>query len=118
MKKIAIILSCLFLSGCLATNQEKGQLIGGVLGGVIHESNSPLSLLGVIAGAWVGGELGEYVDDQEKGKLAKVDEEPSICDKYYNEGERKACLRGLEKKAKLLQKQAEKDAFYAGYEYQ
>jgi len=116
MKKILIILSCLFLSGCLTTNQEKGQLLGGVLGGIIHESNSPLSLLGVIAGAWVGGELGDYVDDQEKLKLAQNDEEPSICDKYYDAGEVKACKRGLEKRNRLLQKEREKEAFYVGYE--
>ena len=116
MKKIAIILSCLFLSGCLATNQEKGRLIGGVLGGVIHASNTPLSLLGVIAGAWVGGELGEYVDDQEK--LAHQSEVPPFCNKYYNEGERKSCIEGFERKKTHLQKKAEKDAFKVGYEYQ
>ena len=97
MKKIAIILSCLFLSGCLATNQEKGRLIGGVLGGVIHESNTPLSLLGVIAGAWVGGEIGEYVDDKQP---VYISQKPHSCDKYINAGEVKACKRGVERRNK------------------
>ena len=115
MKKIAIILSCLFLSGCLATNQEKGRLIGGVLGGVIHESNTPLSLLGVIAGAWVGGELSEYVDDKQP---VYISQKPHSCDKYINAGEVKACKRGVERRNKEQAEKQEKEAYYAGYESQ
>ena len=115
MKKILIILSCLFLSGCLTTNQQKGQLLGGVLGGIIHQSNTPLSLLGVIAGAWVGGELGEYVDDTQP---VYISQKPHYCDKYINAGEVKACKRGVEKRNRQQAKEQEKEAFYAGYESQ
>ena len=71
-KKIIIpsVIIPLFLSGCAATNAEKGAAIGAVAGAVIGKSTSNHKdkrlIYGAAIGAIAGAAVGTYMDKQEQ----------------------------------------------------
>ena len=67
MNKSLVLFAAILLSGCATTNEEKGMALGATLGGIVGPvsgSSETLSLLGVIAGGWVGSEIGKEFDKQ------------------------------------------------------
>jgi surface antigen len=80
MKKIAVILTSLFVSiglvGCSnVTNQDMGTLAGGVAGGLLGSQlgggTGKLVAIGAgtLAGAYIGNKLGKNMDDTDKAKM-------------------------------------------------
>ena len=69
MNKSWVLFAAILLSGCATTNEEKGMALGATLGGIVGPvsgSSETLSLLGVIAGGWVGSEIGKEFDKKPK----------------------------------------------------
>ena len=72
MKKLLIVtVSAIILSGCLATNQQGGTLIGAVAGGLLGSQVGSgtgklvATGLGVLAGAMTGNVIGQHIDRSE-----------------------------------------------------
>lgn len=67
---ISLVALSLVLSGCAATNAEKGAAIGAVAGAVLGKSTSNHKnkrlVWGAAIGAIAGGAIGAYMDEQEK----------------------------------------------------
>lgn len=67
---ISVISASLILSGCAATNAEKGAAIGAITGAVIGKSTSNHKdkrlVWGAAIGAITGAAIGSYMDEQEK----------------------------------------------------
>ena len=69
MKKLLIVaVSVIALSGCMATNQERGAVIGGATGGLLGSQigsgtgKTVATGVGVLLGAITGSAIGESMD--------------------------------------------------------
>lgn len=64
--------SALVLSGCQATQQERGRVIGSVLGGVLGSQGGEgsgkiaLTIAGAMLGGYLGGEIGRQMDENDR----------------------------------------------------
>jgi surface antigen len=74
-----VVAGSLTLAAC-ETNEEMGQLIGGVLGAglglaVAGDDDDTMKAIAVIAGAglgsWIGGNIGRGLDERERERLAQ-----------------------------------------------
>lgn len=67
---LSIISAALLLSGCNATNAEKGAAIGAVTGAIIGKSTAnhkdKRAVFGAAIGAIAGAAIGDYMDKQEE----------------------------------------------------
>lgn len=67
---LSIIISSIILTGCAATNAEKGAAIGAVAGAVLGKSTSNHKdkrlVWGAAIGAIAGAAIGDYMDKQEE----------------------------------------------------
>ena len=78
-----LILAVTFVSvGCETTsNKDMGTFIGGILGGIVgstvDDNDTRGALIGALVGGVVGRMIGDYMDESDKGRLAKtLDEAP------------------------------------------
>ena len=127
-RNIFVIAVCAVgLSGCLATNQDKGALIGagtgGLLGSMIGSGTGKLVATGagVLIGAMTGSAVGQSMDQKQQAPTVVYQQAPvyqvpaDACTKYRtNEGTYAACQRGVAQKNADIQRQLEQDAYQAG----
>ena len=127
-RNIFVIAVCAVgLSGCLATNQDKGALIGagagGLLGSQIGSGTGKLVATGagVLLGAMTGSAVGQSMDQKQQAPTVVYQQAPvyqvpaDACTKYRtNEGAYAACQRGVAQKNADIQRQLEQDAYQAG----
>ena len=119
MKKLLIVaVSAIALSGCLATNQQGGTLIGaatgGLLGSQVGSGTGKLVAtgLGVLAGAMTGNVIGQHID--QPATIVYREAAPQSnnqCSYIKNDGIRSSCERGLADRHREIQRQAEQRAY-------
>ena len=119
MKKLLIVtVSAIILSGCLATNQQGGTLIGAVAGGLLGSQVGSgtgklvATGLGVLAGAMTGNVIGQHID--QPATIVYREAAPrsnNQCSHIINEGVRSSCERGLADRAREAQRLAERNAY-------
>ena len=107
----------MLLSGCLATNQQKGAVIGGATGGILGNqigggSGKVIATgVGVLLGAITGAAVGQNMD-----KLPTVVYQngvaPGPCSNIENSGVRSSCQRGLADRKREEQRRAEQRAYH------
>ena len=119
MKKLLVVaVSAFVLSGCIATNQQGGTLVGAGLGGLLGSQfgNGTGQLaatgLGVLAGGLLGNQIGQYMDQPQtivyRGAAPRSNNQ---CSHIINEGVRSSCERGLADRAREAQRLAERNAY-------
>ena len=125
MKKLLIVaVSAIALSGCLATNQQGGTLIGaatgGLLGSQVGSGTGKLVAtgLGVVAGAMAGQAVGQHMDrpptilyKEAAPRGAAVPRSNNRCSYIENDGVRSSCERGLADRRREVQRAAERRAY-------
>ena len=125
MKKLLIVaVSAIALSGCLATNQQGGTLIGaatgGLLGSQVGSGTGKLVAtgLGVLAGAMVGQAVGQHMDrpptivyKEAAPRGAAAPRSNNRCSYIENDGVRSSCERGLADRRREVQRAAERRAY-------
>ena len=120
MKRLLIVAtSAIVLSGCFATNQQGGTLIGGATGGLLGSQFGKgtgqlvATGLGVLAGAMSGSAVGQHMDQPQTTVVYKNDAPQlnSQCGYIKNDGVRGSCERGLADRRQELQRQAEQRAY-------
>ena len=119
MKKLLIVtVSAIILSGCLATNQQGGTLIGAVAGGLLGSQVGSgtgklvATGLGVLAGAMTGNVIGQHID--QPATIVYRETAPQSnnqCSYIKNDGIRSSCERGLADRHREIQRQAEQRAY-------
>ena len=123
MKKLLMVTAtaiCVtLLSGCLATNQQRGAVIGGTAGGILGNqigggSGKTIATgIGVLLGAMTGSAVGENMD----GSPTVVYQNgvaPGPCSNIQNSGVRSECQRGLADRRREEQRRAERRAYRYG----
>ena len=85
MKKIHLVIASFFivtLFGCQHSNLSKtslgtgvGAVIGGLSGKMLGNGKNEVALIGAVAGGWIGNRIGEYLDEQDKQRLAQSSQE-------------------------------------------
>ena len=126
MKKLLIVaVSAIALSGCLATNQQGGAVIGGITGGILGNqigggSGKTLATgIGVLLGAMTGSAIGQNMDRPptiiykevapRRGTVAPRSN--NRCSYIGNDGVRSSCERGLADRRREAQRAAERRAY-------
>ena len=107
------------LSGCLATNQQRGAVIGGTAGGILGNQigggtgKTIATGVGVLLGAMTGSAVGENMDKPKtviyQNKVNRVDCGP--CCHIQNDGVRNSCEQGIADRRRHEQRQAEERAY-------
>ena len=121
MKRLLIVaVSAIVLSGCFATNQQGGTLmgagVGGLLGSQFGKGTGQLVAtgLGVLVGAMSGSVVGQHMD-QPQTTVVYRNGPPQLthseCGYIKNDGVRSSCERGLADRRQELQRQAEQRAY-------
>tara|TARA_Y100000310_G_scaffold101348_1_gene99371 strand:- start:453 stop:845 length:393 start_codon:yes stop_codon:yes gene_type:complete len=106
----------ILLSGCLATNQQKGAVLGGAAGGILGNqigggSGKTIATgVGVLLGTITGAAVGQNMDKpstviHQKGVI------PGQCSNIENSGVRSSCQRGLADRKREEQRRAEQRAY-------
>lgn len=134
-RNIFVIAVCAVgLSGCLATNQDKGALIGagagGLLGSQIGSGTGKLVATGagVLLGTMTGSAVGQSMDQQQQAPQVIVQQPQPVpvhpqyqsypadaCSRYIgNEGAYASCQRGVAQRNAEIQQQLEREAYQAG----
>ena len=119
MKRLLIVaVSAIALSGCFATNQQGGTLVGAGLGGLLGSQfgsgtgQLAATGLGVLAGGLLGNQIGQHMDQPQtivyRGAAPRSNNQ---CSHIINEGVRSSCERGLADRRRELQKQSEQRAY-------
>ena len=129
MKKllVAAAVSAIVLSGCVATNQQGGTLVGAGLGGLLGSQfgsgtgQLAATGLGVLAGGLLGSQIGQHMDqpvttvNSTPGWVVYKKDVPQLnnnqCSYIKNDGVRGSCERGLADRRRELQRQAEQRAY-------
>ncbi len=126
MKKLLIVaVSAIALSGCLATNQQGGTLVGagvgGLLGSQIGRGTGKLVTtgLGVLVGALAGQAVGQHMDqpptivykEAPSPRSAVAPQSNNRCSHIVNDGVRSSCERGLADRRREAQRVAEQRAY-------
>ena len=125
MKKLLIVaVSAIALSGCLATNQQGGTLIGaatgGLLGSQVGSGTGKLVAtgLGVLIGAMTGQAVGRNMDrpptivyKEAAPRSAAAPRANNRCSYIENDGVRSSCERGLADRRREAQRAAERRAY-------
>ena len=123
MKKLLIVaVSAIALSGCLATNQQGGTLIGAVTGGLLGSQVGSgtgklvATGLGVLAGAMTGQAVGQHMDRPpavvyQSGVTPLNEVASGPCSNITNSGVRSSCERGHADKRREVQRAAERRAY-------
>ena len=125
MKKLLVVaVSAIVLSGCVATNQQGGTLVGagvgGLLGSQIGKGTGKLVAtgLGVLAGAMAGNAVGQHMDrpptivyKEAAPRGAVAPRSNGRCSYIENDGVRSSCERGLADRRREAQKQSEHRAY-------
>ena len=126
MKKLLIVaVSAIALSGCLATNQQGGAVIGGITGGILGNqigggSGKTLATgIGVLLGAMTGSAIGQNMDRPPiiiyKGvaprRGAAAPRSNNRCSYIGNDGVRSSCERGHADRRREAQRRAERRAY-------
>lgn len=106
----------ILLSGCLATNQQKGAIIGGATGGILGNqigggSGKVIATgVGVLLGTMTGAAVGQNMDKPPtvvyQNGVAR-----SPCSDIQNSGVRSSCQRGLADRKREEQRRAEQHAY-------
>ena len=121
MKRLLIVaVSAIVLSGCFATNQQGGTLMGagagGLLGSQVGSGTGKLVAtgLGVLVGAMAGQAVGQHMD-QPQTTVVYRNGPPQLthseCGYIKNDGVRSSCERGLADRARQVQRRAEERAY-------
>ena len=125
MKKLLIVaVSAMALSGCLATNQQGGALIGGITGGILGNqigggSGKTLATgIGVLLGSMTGSAIGQNMDrpptiiyKEVAPRGAAAPRANNRCSYIENDGVRSSCERGLADRRREAQRAAERRAY-------
>lgn len=119
MKKLLIVaVSAIALSGCLATNQQGGTLVGagvgGLLGSQIGRGTGKLVTtgLGVLVGALAGQAVGQHMDRPPTIVYRNTaPQSNNQCSNIENDGVRSSCERGLADRRREAQRVAEQRAY-------
>ena len=125
MKKLLIVaVSAIALSGCLATNQQGGAVIGGITGGILGNqigggSGKTLATgIGVLLGAMTGSAIGQNMDRPATiiykdiaPRSAAAPRANNRCSYIENDGVRSSCERGLADRRREAQRAAERRAY-------
>ena len=125
MKKLLIVaVSAIALSGCLATNQQGGTLIGAVTGGLLGSQVGSgtgklvATGLGVLAGAMAGQAVGQHMDrpptivyKETAPRSVAAPRANNRCSYIENDGVRSSCERGLADRRREAQRAAERRAY-------
>ena len=120
MKKLLVVaaVSAFVLSGCIATNQQGGTLIGaaggGLLGSQFGSGTGQLVAtgLGVLAGGLLGNQIGQHMDQPQTIVYREAaPRSNNQCSHIINEGVRSSCERGLADRAREAQRLAERNAY-------
>ena len=126
MKKLLVVaVSAIVLSGCIATNQQGGTLVGagvgGLLGSQIGKGTGKLVAtgLGVLAGAMAGNAVGQHMDrrptivykEAPPPRSTVAPQSNGRCSYIENDGVRSSCERGLADRRREAQKQSEQRAY-------
>ena len=123
MKKLLIVaVSAMALSGCLATNQQGGALIGGITGGILGNqigggSGKTLATgIGVLLGSMTGSAIGQNMDRPpivvyQSGVTPLNAVASGPCSNITNSGVRSSCERGHADRRREAQRRAERRAY-------
>ena len=125
MKKLLIVaVSAIALSGCLATNQQGGAVIGGITGGILGNqigggSGKTLATgIGVLLGSMTGSAIGQNMDrpptiiyKEAAPRGAAAPRSNNRCSYIENDGVRSSCERGHADKRREVQRAAERRAY-------
>ena len=121
MKKLLLVTACVtLLSGCLATNQQRGAVIGGATGGILGNqigggSGKTIATgIGVLLGTMSGAAVGESMDNNSPTIIYQNGVAPGRCSNIQNAGVRSECQRGLADRRRAEQRQAERRAYRYG----
>jgi len=124
MKKLLVVaaVSAFVLSGCIATNQQGGTLVGAGLGGLLGSQFGSgtgqlvATGLGVLTGAMTGQAVGQHMDrppvviyQNGVAPLNAVASGP--CSNITNSGVRSSCERGHADRRREAQRRAERRAY-------
>ena len=140
LKSIGILAVAGLMTGCTAhgggfNNQTGGTVIGGLTGAVVGNQfgkgrgKTAATALGAVIGAMTGNSVGAHMD-RPAGQTVTVREPQVIykekwyrerhtghrhsrhsCSRYYDRGERAACLRGVAQREQAEQRAREKRAY-------
>ena len=119
MKKLLVAtVSAIVLSGCVATNQQGGTLVGAGLGGLLGsqfgDGTGQLATtgLGVLVGSLIGNQIGQHMDQPQtivyRESASGLNNQ---CSHIINEGVRSSCERGLADRAQEAQRLAEQKSY-------
>ena len=119
MKKLLIVaVSAIALSGCLATNQQGGAVIGGITGGILGNqigggSGKTLATgIGVLLGSMTGSAIGQNMDRPPTIIYKEVaPRSNNRCGYIGNDGVRSSCERGFADRRREAQRAAERRAY-------
>ena len=121
MKKLLVVaaVSAFVLSGCVATNQQGGTLVGAGLGGLLGSQfgsgtgQLAATGLGVLVGGLVGNQIGQHMDQPQQTIVYNnvAPQSNNQCSHIINEGVRSSCERGLADRAREAQRLAEQKAY-------
>lgn len=73
---VLVIMTGIALSGCQHAKKQLGAIVGGTLGGIVANKtadgkNKKLwTVGGVVAGAWIGSKIGQYLDEKDQQAMA------------------------------------------------
>ena len=104
------------LSGCLATNQQKGAVIGGATGGILGNQigggtgKTIATGVGVLLGTITGAAVGQNMD-KPPTVVYQNGVAPGQCSNIENSGIRSECQRGLADRKRAEQRRAEQRAY-------
>jgi len=117
----------MLLSGCLATNQQKGAVIGGATGGILGNqigggSGKIIATgVGVLLGTMTGAAVGQNMDKPPTVVYQTVNKPPTVvyqngvapgpCSNIQNSGVRSSCQQGLADRKREEQRRAEQRAY-------
>ena len=117
MKKLLIVaVSAIALSGCLATNQQGGAVIGGITGGILGNqigggSGKTLATgIGVLLGSMTGSAIGQNMD-RPPIVVYRNGVASGPCSNITNSGVRSSCERGHADRRREAQRRAERRAY-------
>lgn len=112
-RTIALLIAATTLSGCVATHQDQGALLGGALGGLVGnglgngDRRMAAIALGSIGGSFIGSKIGQTMDSvraQQINARAQVADPTMqnpfarVCNNYSDPEVIAACQQGAAKR--------------------
>lgn len=124
-RSIAVILAGATLSGCVASHQEQGSLIGGALGALVGNgiSNGDRRIAAVaagsIGGAFLGSKIGQTMDavkvnNRQAQQYAPSNPYANVCSNYVDRNVVAACHQGASERFEREQQRLIYEAYQAG----